>query len=279
MSHHHHLDPETTLYAADYEHDSCGVGFVAQIDGQPSREIVTDALGILARMEHRGACGCEPETGDGAGILTGMPMRFIRKVSKQIGFSTQHAYIGVGNVFLPNEEQEREKCRNLLAQAVNRFGQKLLSWRTVPTDAAAADVGPTARRSMPTIMQLFVGSKSGISQDEFERRLYLIRKSATSAIRESGMYSTDLFYVCSLSSRTLVYKGMLSTEQLPKFFQDLKDPDYESHLAMVHSRFSTNTLPNWSRAQPLALDGAQWRNQYAAGESKLDHRAARPDVH
>ncbi len=245
------FDSENTLYASDYEHDSCGVGFVAQIDGQPSRKIVTDAFRILARMEHRGACGCEPETGDGAGILTGLPKTWIDRVSKQIGFIAKDQHVGMGNIFLPHDAHELEKCKNLVAQAINRFGQKLLSWRDVPIDVKGAGIGPTAKRSLPVISQIFVGSRNGISQDEFERKLYLIRKSATKAIRESGMYSTDLFYICSLSSRIVVHKGMLSTEQLPKFYLDLQDSDYQSHLAMVHSRFSTNTLPNWSRAQPL----------------------------
>ncbi len=245
------FDAETTLYNPEYEHDSCGVGFVAQIDGVASRQIVVDACGILSRMEHRGACGCEPETGDGAGILTGIPTRLVARLAKQIGFSTDFPFIGVGNVFLPNDEEEREKCKLIFAQNTNRFGQKLIAWREVPVDVEGSGIGPTAIRSMPKILQVFIGSQTGISQADFERRLYQIRKSTTKSIRSSGMYSSDLFYVCSLSSRIIVYKGMLSTAQLPQFFVDLQDEDYQSHLAMVHSRFSTNTLPNWSRAQPL----------------------------
>ena len=242
---------ENSLYAPEYEHDSCGVGFVAQINGVPSRQIVADACGILSRMEHRGACGSEPETGDGAGILTGVPEKLIKRISKQIGFSIVDPFVGVGNVFLPNDEAEREKCKNIFAQNTNRLGQKLLAWREVPVDPEGAGIGQTALRSQPTILQVFIGSSNDVSQDEFERKLYQIRKATTLAVRKSGMHSTDLFYVCSLSSRVIVYKGMLSTAQLPLYFGDLRDEDYESHLAMVHSRFSTNTLPNWSRAQPL----------------------------
>ena len=242
---------ETTLYSPEYEHDSCGVGFVAQIDGVASRQIVVDACGILSRMEHRGACGCEPETGDGAGILTGIPSKLVAKLAKQIGFPIDFPFVGVGNVFFPTDEEEREKCKLIFAQNTNRFGQKLIAWREVPVDVAGSGIGPTAIRSMPTILQVFIGSQTGISQTEFERRLYQIRKSTTKLVRSSGMSSADLFYVCSLSSRIIVYKGMLSTAQLPQFFVDLQDDDYQSHLAMVHSRFSTNTLPNWSRAQPL----------------------------
>ena len=246
------FESRKSLYSAEYEHDSCGVGFVANISGVPSREIVADACSILARMEHRGACGCEPETGDGAGILTGIPTKLVKRLAnEEVGFSIDYPYIGVGNVFLPNDEEEREKCKNLFAQNVNRCGQKLITWREVPCDPEGAGIGPTAIRSQPTILQVFVGAADGLTQADFERKLYLIRKLTTKAVRKSGMYAADMFYVCSLSSRIIVYKGMLSTAQLPLFFTDLQDDDYESHLAMVHSRFSTNTLPNWSRAQPL----------------------------
>ncbi|MDG1875733.1 MAG: glutamate synthase large subunit, partial [Mariniblastus sp.] len=240
-----------TLYASDYEHESCGVGFVAQIDGVPSHAIVADACSILARMEHRGACGCEAETGDGAGILTGVPHKLVKKIGKAVGFRTDYPFIGVGNVFLPLDEAELEKCQILFAQNANRFGQKLIGWRVVPVDPEGAGIGVSALRTQPKIMQVFIGAKEGLSQDQFERQLYLIRKSTTHAIQKARVSSTGRFYVCSLSSRIIVYKGMLSTAQLPMYFADLRDKDYESHLAMVHSRFSTNTLPNWSRAQPL----------------------------
>ena len=242
---------KSTLYDASYEHDSCGVGFVANINGTPSHQIVADACLILSRMEHRGACGCEPETGDGAGILTGIPEGFIKHLAKTIGFSVGHDFIAAGNVFLPIDEAEREKCKNLFAQNVNRFGQKLLAWREVPIDPDRAGIGKTARRGMPVIAQVFVGSAKSLTQTEFEQRLYLIRKKTTHAVHKSEMITSDKFYVCSLSSQVLVYKGMLSTAQLPEFYDDLRNPLYSSHLAMVHSRFSTNTLPSWSRAQPL----------------------------
>ena len=243
------FDSENTLYASDYEHDSCGVGFVAQIDGRPSHDIVADACSILARMEHRGACGCEAETGDGAGILTGVPSKFVKKIAKETGFRIDYPFIGVGNVFFAEDEEEREKCKIMFAQNANRFGQKLIAWREVPVDAEGAGIGKSAVRKQPVILQVFIGSGEGVSQEEFERKLYLIRKKTTQAVRDANM--SGMFYVCSLSSRIIVYKGMLSTAQLPAFFPDLRDKDYESHLAMVHSRFSTNTLPNWSRAQPL----------------------------
>ncbi|MCL4168187.1 UNVERIFIED_CONTAM: hypothetical protein GTU68_015492, partial [Idotea baltica] len=202
-------------------------------------------------MEHRGACGCEPETGDGAGILTGIPNNFVKHLAKEVGFSAEHDFTAVGNVFLPLDEDEREKCKNLFAQNANRFGQKLLAWREIPIDPGRAGIGKTALRSMPKFAQVFIGSAKGMSQSDFERRLYLIRKATTHAVNKSELVTSDKFYVCSLSSQVLVYKGMLSTAQLPEFYDDLRNPLYESHLAMVHSRFSTNTLPSWARAQPL----------------------------
>ena len=224
---------------------------MANIKGEPSHQIVADACHILARMEHRGACGCEPETGDGAGILTTVPVSLVQRLAKELGFPIDCPFIGVGNVFLPMDQDEREKCKNLFAQNVNRFGQRLLHWRELPINPDGAGIGVTARRCMPTIAQVYVGASDSLTQDEFERKLYLIRKSTTHAVVESRQVHSNLFYVCSLSSRILVYKGMLSTAQLPLFYPDLQDPDYCSHLAMVHSRFSTNTLPSWSRAQPL----------------------------
>ena len=247
------FDPNANgLYLPEYEHDSCGVGFVAQIDGKPSRAIVADALSILARMEHRGACGCEAETGDGAGILAGMPTEFFKRIANDEGIPSNAPFIAVGNVFLPQEEEARQKCRQAVAQSVNRQDQHLLGWRKVPIDPDRANIGATARRQMPVIEQIFIGSNSEISQDDFEKKLYLIRKSASiEVVNDHAIEDGDEFYVCSLSSRIIVYKGMLATAQLPEFFDDLREDDFISHLAMVHSRFSTNTLPAWSRAQPL----------------------------
>ena len=240
------------LYLPEYEHDSCGVGFVAQIDGKPSRGIVADAMSLLARMEHRGACGCEAETGDGAGILAGMPTEFFKRIGREEGIPSNTPHIAVGNVFLPEEEEARQKCRQAVAQAINRQRQVLLGWRKVPINPDRAEIGATARRAMPVIEQVFVGSDDTINQDDFEKKLYLIRKSATKeVVNDPAIEDGDDFYVCSLSSRIIVYKGMLATAQLPEFYDDLRKEDFVSHLAMVHSRFSTNTLPAWSRAQPL----------------------------
>ncbi len=252
MSNHHLRHAiENTLYEPEFEHDSCGVGFVAQVDGTPSRGIVSLACDILARMEHRGACGCEEETGDGAGILVGMPAEFIRRVAELNYFEIDSEHIGVGNVFLPTEEAARERAKKLLERTVLRYGQKWVGWREVPCDAREANIGATALRGEPKILQAFIGSADGLSQSDFERKLYLIRKSATIEVAEADFDSQDMFYVCSLSSRVIIYKGMLSTAQLPLYYRDLQAEDFQSHLAMVHSRFATNTLPAWSRAQPL----------------------------
>jgi len=242
---------EETLYAADYEHDSCGVGFVAHLEGVPSRAIVEDACEILSRMEHRGACGCEAETGDGAGILVGMPSGFMREMAEVNYFDLEEPFFGVGNVFLPTDERSRERAKRMVKEMVIKYGQKFVGWRELPVDPAGANIGATAIRDQPKILQLFVAPANDIDQDEFERKLYLIRKRVSHDIREAGFDERELFYVCSLSSRILVYKGMLSTAQLPLYFPDLREESFESHLAMVHSRFSTNTLPAWSRAQPL----------------------------
>ena len=250
-------DERFPLYQPSLEHDSCGVGFVANIKGQASHQIVADACHILARMEHRGACGCEPETGDGAGILTGLPLEMLDRLARDQGIPTDSRFLGVGNVFLPVEPAEREKCKNLLAQNVNRFGQRLLGWRELPVDPDGAGIGVTARRAMPVIAQVMIGSNEDLSQDDFERQLFLIRKATTYAVRLSRQINSRLFYICSLSSRIIVYKGMLSTAQLPLFYPDLVAEDYASHLAMVHSRFSTKHAPYLVSCSTIALVCAQ----------------------
>ena len=240
------------LYDPAYEHDSCGVGFVAHIKGQKSRQIVDDALRMLKHMAHRGACGCETNTGDGAGIVTAIPHDFLSRVVKadlNITLPTLGQY-GVGLVFLPTDPAQRAIAKETVNKLIVEQGQTLLGWRHVPTDPDGADIGPSARAASPEFEQLFVGTKPGISQDEFERQLFLIRKRASHAIREGKLEQALQFYACSLSSKTLIYKGMLTSEQVQPFFTDLQDAEYTSHLAMVHSRFSTNTFPSWDRAHP-----------------------------
>lgn len=244
--------PQQGMYDPSYEHDSCGVGFVAHIKGEKSHQIISDALRMLRHMAHRGACGCEPNTGDGAGILTALPDKFLRKVVKHdLGIDLpEPGRYGVGLIFLPTDPEERAFCREEVARLVAEQGQLLLGWRKVPVDPDGANIGPTARAAMPVFEQLFIRAADGLDRDAFERQLFVIRKRASHLIRSSQLPQALMFYACSLSTRVLIYKGMLTSEQVEKFYPDLQDPDYESHLAMVHSRFSTNTFPSWDRAHP-----------------------------
>ncbi|MFO0790738.1 MAG: glutamate synthase-related protein [Pirellulales bacterium] len=246
--------PKQGLYDPAFEHDSCGVGFVAHIKGKRSHQILIDAEEVLRNMDHRGACGCEPNTGDGAGILTALPHEFLQRVAKQEFGATLPAagQFAAGNVFLPRDAAERRKCKDIVAAIVAEQGQQLVGWRVVPTESGQADIGPTAKAAEPHIEQLFIAAGDGLAGDAFERKLYLIRKQASHRLRgDMSLKEAKMFYVCSLSTKVIIYKGMLTTEQLFRYFPDLAAPDYTSHLAMVHSRFSTNTFPSWDRAQPL----------------------------
>jgi len=240
------------LYDPANEHDSCGVGFVAHIKGQRSRQIIDDSLHMLNHMTHRGACGCEENTGDGAGILTALPYEFLERVAgSDLGVTLpERGSYGVGIVFLPRDEAERASCRQAVNRVIEEEGQVLLGWREVPVDPDGADIGPSARASEPVIEMLFIGAAEGLGQAELERRLFVIRKRCSHLLRSSDLQEALLFYICSLSTKVLIYKGMLTSGQVPRYFLDLTDPDYISHLAMVHSRFSTNTFPSWDRAQP-----------------------------
>jgi len=241
------------LYDPAREHDSCGVGFVAHIKGQRSHQIVEDAYIVLKSMEHRGACGCDANTGDGAGILTALPHQFLAKVAKDElkADLPPPGQFGAGIVFLPKKAAERAQCKRTVEQIIKEQGQRLVGWRKVPQETKRANVGPTARLSEPYIEQLIIAAAAGCQGEAFERQLYLIRKRASSLLRgDQSLEQCKLFYICSLSTKVMIYKGMLRTLQLMKYFPDLSDPDYTSHLAMVHSRFSTNTFPSWDRAQP-----------------------------
>jgi glutamate synthase (NADPH) large chain len=232
------------------EHDACGVGFVVNVKGEKSHRIVEQGLEVLRNLTHRGACGCDPLTGDGAGILVQVPDAFLRREARaaRIELPAEGAY-GVGMVFLPAEVRQRNECQKLFEKAVRSEGQKLLGWRRVPVDAGAP--GPLARSAMPEIRQVFVGAgRRTKDQDALERSLYVIRKRVEQLVRTSGMPDSERFYVPSLSSRTVAYKGLLLPDQIPAFYHDLADPLFVSSLALVHQRFSTNTFPSWDRAHP-----------------------------
>ncbi len=247
------LPPKQGLYDPSFEHDACGVGFVVHIKGERSHAIVRNALTVLQNLSHRGARGAEPNTGDGAGILLQAPDKFFRKVCTPLGINlpAQGSY-GVGMIFFSPDEAERALCERRLEDIVREEGQVVLGWRTIPTDNLS--LGETAVQREPVMRQIFVGCNpytlNGRDALAFERKLYVIRKRAESAIRYADFPGGTRFYIASLSSRTVVYKGMLLAEQVKPYYPDLSDPDVESALAVVHSRFSTNTFPTWERAHP-----------------------------
>jgi glutamate synthase (ferredoxin) len=245
------------LYDPAHEHDACGVGFVAHIKGRRSHEIVQQALRVLINLEHRGACGCEANTGDGAGILIQMPDRFLRKESVRLGIDlpAERGY-GAGLVFLPHDPEERAAIEQLFERIVLEEGQRVLGWRDVPTDDSA--LGASARSVEPVFRQILIArgdaltlpGASAAGDAAFERKLFVIRKRVEHAVDALGIEGRRFFYVVSLSSRTLIYKGMLTANQIAGMFPDLADPDLESALALVHQRFSTNTFPSWPLAHP-----------------------------
>ncbi len=238
------------LYDPRFEHDACGTGFVVNIKGNVSHEIIGQGLTILDNLAHRGATGSETDTGDGAGILIQVPHKFFQRESARLGFSLPgERYFGVGMLFLPQDEALRHQFEGIVEAICEEEGQHVLGWRTVPTDDRT--LGPTARAAQPVIRQLFVERNKTIKDRmTFERKLYVIRKRAEHTIRYSEMAGGDQFYVCSMSYKTLVYKGMLTSKQVEAYFPDLSDPDIETAMVMVHSRFSTNTFPSWDRAHP-----------------------------
>ncbi|MEA5464391.1 glutamate synthase large subunit [Leptothoe sp. PORK10 BA2] len=244
----HQFPPKQGLYDPQFEHDACGVGFVVQMKGLASHDIVQQGLRILCNLEHRGACGSEANTGDGAGILVQVPHRFLQKVTAAAGFQLPAAgHYGVGLIFTSPDAAVRAESRRRFESVAAQMGQKVLGWRDVPTDNSS--LGATAQNSEPFMQQVFIERAADLADDlDFERKLYVIRKLAFNAISESG--HDTYWYPASLSCRTMVYKGMLTPPQVKDFFPDLSDPDFESALALVHSRFSTNTFPSWERSHP-----------------------------
>jgi glutamate synthase (NADPH/NADH) large chain len=246
------MDPsdQRGLYRPSDEHDACGVGFVANIKGARSHSIVRSALDLLINLEHRGACGSDPDTGDGAGILIQMPDKFLRKAAP-FALPDAGAY-GCGLVFLPHDSNARDACKAIVSRIVAEEGQVLLGWRAVPVDLN--QVGRSAASVAPVFEQVFIGEPGTGSrepgtgnreQGAFERKLYVVRKRIEHETRD--------LYIVSLSSKTLIYKGMLTASQIEGMFPDLSDPDVESALALVHQRFSTNTFPSWPLAHPYRL--------------------------
>lgn len=238
------------LYSKSYEKDACGMGFVVDIKGRKSHDIIDDGLRILERLEHRGARGADASTGDGAGILVQIPHEFFRRECEVLGFTLPPAgSYGVGMVFAHRYEDLRKKQKSILEDIVRAEGQIVLGWREVPVDSHV--VGAEAAAIRPWFIQIFIGKGPNVMNDqEFERKLYVIRKEAEKQIIPISKAESSDFYIASLSAKTIVYKGMLTPKQLRNFYLDLSDLDFTSALAMVHSRFSTNTFPSWARAHP-----------------------------
>src|SRR5229473_3006174 len=242
--------PAEGLYDPSLERDSCGVGFIANIKGKKSRQIVSDAINILCNLEHRGAVGADPRAGDGAGILVQIPHAFFLRKAAEIGFQLpKPGDYAVGALFMPKETAWRKVITSIIADQIKAEQLTLLGWRDVPTDNSS--LGETVKPTEPANMQVFIGRGAHIkSEDDFERRLYILRKSISQAIylrRDRGLAG---YYPASMSCRTVIYKGMFLADQLGKYYPDLHEPDFESALCLVHQRFSTNTFPSWSLAHP-----------------------------
>ena len=243
------LPPKQGLYDPQFERDACGIGFVASIKGRRSHDIIEKGLQVLINLTHRGACGCDPETGDGAGILLQIPHEFFRRECAKIGIELPEpgAY-GVGMLFVPVEHPRRLRSEGIVEQIIREEGQAVLGWRDVPVDNSV--LGFVAKASQPFITQVFIGRAPGLDQPVFERQLYIIRKRIEAMANSAGMEEARSLYVPSMSSITVVYKGLLIATQITRFYRDLSDPLVVSALALVHQRFSTNTFPTWELAHP-----------------------------
>ncbi|MFH1777575.1 MAG: glutamate synthase large subunit [Candidatus Omnitrophota bacterium] len=246
-----HFPEKQGLYDPQFEHDSCGVGFVCNINGEKSHDVIKKGIKVLERLKHRGAVGADPNTGDGAGLLIQIPHQFLLKECKQRGILLpESGFYGTGLVFLPADDRERKFCQDLFAKIIKEEGQRLLAWRQVPINRSV--IGKGAQDTMPFIAQVLISRDKNLNtQTAFERKLYVIRKQIETAVALSSIEDKAQFYITNLSSHTLVYKGLLMPTQLADFFPDLKDEAVESGLCLVHSRHSTNTFPSWQLAQPF----------------------------
>ncbi len=237
------------LYDPFYEHDACGFGFVANIDGRQSHDIVRRGITVLEDLVHRGACGCDPETGDGAGLLLQIPHKFFAEESEKLGFELPEpgAY-AASMVFLPHATDDRDICVKIMEKFISEEGQSLLGWRDVPRNADA--LGWLAREREPVIQQVFIKRAQGLDTDAFERKLLVIRKQIERAVATSGIEQAEQFYIPSMSARTIVYKGLMLAYQIDDYYLDLSDERFETAIALIHQRYSTNTLPEWRLAHP-----------------------------
>jgi glutamate synthase (NADPH) large chain len=247
------MPPPQGLYDPRFEHDACGVGCIASLRNEASHAMLLDGLSILRRLAHRGAAGSDPRTGDGAGVMVGMPDWFLRQRANEVGWDLPApGDYGCGLVFLPPGDEPRAFCMEWFEETIRREGQRFLGWREVPVRPET--IGETARRAQPAIWQLFIGRGDDTPEGPaFDRRLWMIRKIMERTVRESELPQKGYFHVPSLSSRTLVYKGMFLADQLEAFYPDLNDPSLTTAFALVHQRYSTNTFPTWDLAQPFRV--------------------------
>ena len=238
------------LYDPAFERDSCGIGFVANIKGTQSHDIIQKGIEILVNLQHRGASGSDPVTGDGAGLLIQIPHAFFERECSSLGFALPApGEYGAGVVFLPVERHQRLLCEGILERIVREEGLGILGWRDTPLDAGS--IGRIARSSQPYIQQIFIRRAPGMDQDTLERKLYVIRKRAEAEMEQADVHDKSFFAIPSLSSRTIVYKGLLLATQIASFYKELSDPLTASALCLVHQRFSTNTFPTWKLAHPF----------------------------
>jgi glutamate synthase (NADPH) large chain len=273
------------LYHPSFEHDACGMGFVVNLSGEKSHAIILQGIEILVNLTHRGACGCDPETGDGAGLLIQIPHEFFKRECASLGFQLpEPGRYGVGMMFLPVDREARLACEGIVERIAIETGLMVLGWRDTPVNANA--IGRHARDTQPYIEQVFLGCAEPMPQDELERKLYLVRRRAESEIGASPIREKDFFYSPSMSSRTIVYKGLMLAPQIADFYCELSDPATASSLCLVHQRFSTNTFPSWQLAHPyryLCHNGeintvrgnVNWMN---ARESVLDTNVFGDDI-
>jgi glutamate synthase (ferredoxin) len=279
------LPSKQGLYDPATEHDACGVGFVVNMHGRKSHRVVRQGLEVLENLAHRGACGCDPLTGDGAGILVQMPHEFFAAVTPHAGIRLPAAGDwAAGNVFLPPSEGDREAAEQFFEQVCREEGLEFLGWRNVPTDNRS--IGGTAREVEPVVRQAFVGRGKKVLRDRFEWKLFVARKRFGIEIGRFGLTEQGFLYVCSLSAKTIVYKGLLLADQVSRYYPDLSDARLTSALALVHQRYSTNTFPTWDLAHPfryIAHNGEintvrgniNWMH---ARESMLAHPVFGPDL-
>ncbi len=274
------------LYDPAFEHDACGVGFIVNMRGEPSHEIVQRGLDILKNLEHRGACGCDPQTGDGAGILAQIPHRFFAETCHELGIRLpEPGSYGVGTVFLPRIDDERAWCEAALERFTVEEGQQFLGWRDVPVRNEL--LGRVARAVEPVIRQVFIARGSHTPPDMFDWKLYVIRKRLENAVAASELAQKSYCYVPSLSPRVVVYKGLMLPGHVERFYVDLADERFASALALVHQRYSTNTFPTWDLAHPfrfLAHNGEINTlrgnvNWMYARQNMMDHPRFGPDLH